>query len=886
VWRTIRWGLVSAVVLVVLIVSVFSVFFTDMWWFQSLGYQRLFTIQIAWLWGVGLGVGLAAALFVLFNLWLTRQSVVQSIADFSEGWAYRFSGRGVPAVFAAISLIVGIIYGVSTAPSWQRFALYLNQQPFGFTDPVFQKDIGFYVFTLPFWESVNYLGLGLVALTLILTGVIYALTGNLRFEGFRVQWSGRAKAHLSLLLSALVGLRAWRYHLDLYNLLYSSRGAVFGAAYTDVHANGLALRVLTILASLVALGILINLVTRQRGSRLIVVSLGLLVVSSIGLGGLYPAAIQKFVVEPNELVREGPYIANHIAMTRAAFGLTDIKAHEIDPEGGVTPAQLAENRATIENVRLWDWRPLLTTYRQLQEFRLYYEFADVDIDRYRIGDRYQQVMLAAREIDVNSLQNPTWINRHLQYTHGYGVVVSPVNRVTPEGLPEFFVSDIPPRGVPEMSVDRPEIYYGELTDQYVVVNSRTPEFDYPRGDENAMAIYQGHGGVQLSNPLRRLAFSIRFGTAKLILSSDIHSESRIMFYRNIHDRVRRLAPFLRYDSDPYIVIANGRLYWMQDAYTTTDRFPYVRPVRGWGSYVRNSVKVTIDAYNGDVRFYLVDPTEPVALALDRVYGGLFRPLDEMPEELRAHIRYPEDFFRLQVSMFSSYHMTNTQVFYNQEDAWAVPNEVYGNRLQPMDPYYAITRLPGEEHDEFVLLIPFTPARKDNMVAWLAARNDGEAYGQLMLYRFPKQSLTFGPAQIEARIDQDPEISQQLTLWSQRGSEVMRGNLLVVPIANTLLFVEPLFLQAEQSRLPELKRVIVAEDNRVVIGETLSQALDMLVGRQPQPAQEGTAGASPSIVAVAEAFERAERRLKDGDWEGFGEAMAALKRAIKALAEEP
>ncbi|NLN18256.1 MAG: COG1615 family transporter [Firmicutes bacterium] len=415
-WRTIRWGLVSAVVLVVLIVSVFSVFFTDMWWFQSLGYQRLFTIQIAWLWGVGLGVGLAAALFVLFNLWLTRQSVVQSIADFSEGWAYRFSGRGVPAVFAAISLIVGIIYGVSTAPSWQRFALYLNQQPFGFTDPVFQKDIGFYVFTLPFWESVNYLGLGLVALTLILTGVIYALTGNLRFEGFRVQWSGRAKAHLSLLLSALVGLRAWRYHLDLYNLLYSSRGAVFGAAYTDVHANGLALRVLTILASLVALGILINLVTRQRGSRLIVVSLGLLVVSSIGLGGLYPAAIQKFVVEPNELVREGPYIANHIAMTRAAFGLTDIKAHEIDPEGGVTPAQLAENRATIENVRLWDWRPLLTTYRQLQEFRLYYEFADVDIDRYRIGDRYQQVMLAAREIDVNSLQNPTWINRHLQYT--------------------------------------------------------------------------------------------------------------------------------------------------------------------------------------------------------------------------------------------------------------------------------------------------------------------------------------------------------------------------------------------------------------------------------------------------------------------------------------
>jgi uncharacterized membrane protein (UPF0182 family) len=882
-WRTVRWGLIAAIVAVVVAVSVFSVFFTDMWWFQALGYLQLFGIQIGWLWGVGLGVGLVAALFIFVNLWLTRSSVTHAMDRLPEGLARMLSWRGVRWAYVAVSVVLGVLYGTSVAPAWQRIALYLNRQPFALTDPIYHKDIGYYVFTLPFLGLINYLGLGLFALTLLLTGGIYLLAGTLHFERFRLYWSGRARAHLSLLLAGLVGLRAWRYHLDLYHLLYSPRGAVYGATYTDMHANALALRVLMVLALLVALGILINLVVR-RGTRLIIGSLGMLVVASVVLGVLYPAAVQKFVVEPNELVRESPYIANHIAMTRAAFGLSDIATHEIDPRDELTASQLAENRATIDNIRLWDWRPLLTSYGQLQEFRLYYDFADVDIDRYRIADTYQQVMLSAREIDVNSLQNPSWINQHLQYTHGYGLVASPVNRVTPEGMPEFLVSDIPPHGVPEMRIDRPEIYFGERTNQYVVVNTKTPEFDYPRGDENATTTYQGHGGVQLSNPLRRLAFLLRFGTAKLILSTDIHSQSRIMFYRNIHDRVRRIAPFLSYDSDPYMIAADGRLYWVQDAYTTTDGFPYARPVTGWGNYVRNSVKVVTDAYNGDVRFYLVDDTEPLAVALDKVYGGLFRPIEEMPKELRAHIRYPEDLFKLQVSLFRTYHMTNTQVFYNQEDAWAVPNEVYGSKQQPMEPYYTIMRLPGEDHDEFVFLIPFTPSRKDNMVAWLAARNDGDAYGELVLYRFPKQSLTFGPAQIEARIDQDTHISQQLTLWSQKGSEVMRGNLLVVPIADTLLFVEPLFLQAEQSRLPELKRVIVAEGSRVVIGETLAEALDILVGRQPQPSQPRSAEVRPSIAAVSEAFNRAEQRLKNGDWQGFGRAMAELKQAIKSFGD--
>lgn len=868
-------------------VTFFSQFLTDMWWFQALGYWKVFGVQVAWLWGVRAAVGLSAGLFLFANLWLTRKSVARAMFQLPEVFPQNISWRGVRWSYALVSLVLGVLFGAAAGPSWQRIAFFVNRQPFGAVDPIFGRDVGFYVFTLPFLDLVNSLLLSLLALTTLITAAIYLLTGGFKHEGLRLSLAGRARPHLSFLLAGTMGLKAWRYGLDLYHLLYSPRGAVFGATYTDVHANALALRVLMVLAAVLAISIVANLVA--KGTQVIVLGLITLAAASLVLGTVYPAAMQKFIVEPNELARETPYIANHVTMTRAAFGLSDISEREFHPTGTLSVPQVQENITTIGNIRLWDWRALLATYGQLQEFRLYYNFHDVDIDRYTIGGVYRQVMLSPRELAVENLQNPTWINQHLQYTHGYGVVASPVNTVTPEGLPEFLAYDIPPRGVPELQVTRPEIYYGEKTNQYIVVNTKTPEFDYPQGDENVTTHYQGQGGVQLANPLRRLAFAARLGTAKLLLSTDITSSSRVMFYRNIHERVRRIAPFLRYDSDPYIVISGGRLYWIQDAYTTTDRYPYSQPVAGWGNYVRNSVKVVIDAYDGDVTFYAMEDNEPLAATLNRTYGGLLRPLESMPSELRSHLRYPEDLFRIQAALYRDYHMTNTQVFYNREDTWALPQEVYGNAQKGVEPYYLIMRLPEERVEELVLMVPFTPARKDNMVAWLAARNDGDAYGKLVLFKFPKQSLTFGPAQIEARIDQDAQISQLLTLWSQKGSDVIRGNMLVIPVADALLYVEPLFLQAEQSRLPELKRVLVAESGRLAMGQTIDEALDVLLGKQIGLSQRASVPSAASratevtgVRRVAEVFERTEQRMRAGDWQGFGQSMAELKQAIRAL----
>lgn len=886
VLRTVRYTIVAVILAVIIGVSFFSQFFTDMWWFAGLGYLKTFWVQIGWLWGVRLAGALAAMLFLLLNLWLTRPQVAAAVSRLSEHISWSPSWRQIRWVYVLVSLALGALYGAAIGPSWQQIAFFLNRQPFGVTDPIYHKDVGFYVFTLPFYDLVNSLALGLFTLALLITGAIYLFSGGFSLDGFKLHMRGIARWHLSLLLAGIVGLKAWRYGLNLYDLLYSSRGAIFGAGYTDMHANAIALKVLMALAALVALGILINIV--GKGTRLIVSGLAALIIASVALGGVYPGLVQKFLVEPNELVRETPYIDNHITMTRAAYGLSNISERVFAPKDELTPAQVRDNSATFDNIRLWDWRPLLSAYGQLQEFRLYYDFDDVDIDRYMINGNYRQVMLAAREMAAESLQNPTWINQHLQYTHGYGIVASPVNRVTTEGLPEFFVSDIPPRGVAEMKVDRPQIYYGEKTNQYVIVNTKAQEFDYPKGDTNATATYSGHGGVQLSNPLKRLAFAVRFGTAKMLLSTDITSQSRVMLYRNIHERVRKIAPFLRYDNDPYIVVAGGKLYWIQDAYTTTDRFPYARPAQGWGNYVRNSVKVVIDAYNGDVTYYMVDEKEPIAAALQHIWGGLFKPLSSMPAELQKHLRYPEDLFQLQSSLYAIYHMTDTQVFYNQEDAWNIPNETYGNSQQAVEPYYVIMRLPGGQAEELVLLMPFTPASKDNMVAWLAARNDGANYGNLVVYKFPKQSLTFGPSQVEARINQDAQISQLLTLWSQKGSQVIRGNLLVIPVANTLVYAEPLYLQSEQSQLPELKRVIVAQGDRLAMGQNMAEALEQLIGARVTgivsgaTAQTGGVPLSPAARKVTDAYSKVKQRLQAGDWAGFGQAMSELDQAIRTL----
>jgi hypothetical protein len=574
------------------------------------------------------------------------------------------------------------------------------------------------------------------------------------------------------------------------------------------------------------------------------------------------------------------------------------------PKNELSLEALQDNAATLRNVRLWDYRPLLQTYAQIQEIRLYYDFVDVDIDRYQFDGDYRQVTLAARELAPEQLRNRTWVNEHLEFTHGYGLVMSPVNEVTPEGLPVLYVRDLPPEVSVNLRIDRPEIYYGEKGGRYVFVKTRVQEFDYPKGDTNVRTTYQGKGGVSVGSVLNRLAFALRFGDSQIFFADALTSESRILFYRNIHERVRRVAPFLAYDRDPYLVVADGRLVWLQDAYTLTDRYPYSQPVDDrfavhadrTGNYIRNSVKVAIDAYDGTLTFYIADPTDPLIQTYASIFPQLFQPMDQMPQSLRAHIRYPEDLFRIQAQIYATYHMKDPNVFYNKEDVWAIPSEVYQGDQLPMEPYYVIMRLAGEEREEFVLILPFTPATKNNLIAWMAARCDGEHYGELVVYNFPKQELVYGPLQIEARIDQDPTISAQLSLWSQRGSRVIRGNLLVIPLGDSLVYFEPLYLQAEASQLPELKRVIVAFGEKVAMEESLEEALQVVFGgtraiargeETPAMGESEASGISPALAdlirAAREHYDAAQEALRQGDWATYGQELKALKEVLDEMA---
>jgi uncharacterized membrane protein (UPF0182 family) len=631
------------------------------------------------------------------------------------------------------------------------------------------------------------------------------------------------------------------------------------------------------------------------GAWLLVVFLG---------GSIYPTLLQRLAVLPNELTREREYIAHTIHFTRAAFGLDKVVEANFDIAEGAVPLDLQANASTIKNIRLWDYRPLLRTYGQLQEIRLYYAFNDVDVDRYRLGDDYRQVTLVGREIAQEELPQTaqTWVNRHLVYTHGSGVVLSPVNEVLEEGLPDLWVRDIPPKSsYPELTVTRPEIYYGELTDEYVIVRTKEQELDYPSGDQNVYTTYEGTGGVVLDSFLKRLAYAMRLGNSQILLSGSITPESRLLWHRAIDERVQTVAPFLRYDPDPYLVIAGGRLVWLLDAYTTTDLYPYSEPIQtvfGTVNYVRNSVKIAMDAYDGRLSFYLIDPDDPLAATYASMFPDLFRPVEEMDETLVAHWRYPEGMFRIQAAKYQTFHMTDPQVFYNQEDLWSWAEEVVtGERLR-IEPYYVNMRLPGETDTEFVLMLPFTPSTKQNMVAWLFARNDGEDYGKLGVYKFPKQRLVYGPMQVESRIDQDPVISQQLSLWNQRGSQVIRGNLLVIPVDRAILYVEPIYLQAETSQLPELRRVIVAYGNRIAMQETLAAALTQVIGTEgtvevePGP-DEGPTGAQPpssgvegdlaDLILQADAHYRAAQDcLQGGDWTCYGREMDTLEQVLEAL----
>lgn len=760
----------------------------------------------------------------------------------------------------AIAFLLSLFLGFVISGNWSRILQYTTPVAFNSTEPLFGYDLSFYIFNFPFWQLWEFWLSSLLLFSLVAVSLSYLLSGNSLSDGKFAGFSQNQLRHLYALASLFSATTALHYWLHRYQLLYLTNGSVYGAGYTDITVQLPVDISLTILALTTALFLLWQLFFCSEklwlAWRVLPLYLAVIFIADFVL----PTAIQRLVVQPNELARERPYLKRSIAFTRAAFDLNNIEVQTFDPKGKLEQADIQANNLTIRNIRIWDTRPLLETNRQLQQIRLYYKFFDADIDRYMIqtdlGKQDQQVIIAAREMDYSAVpsQAKTWINQHLVYTHGYGFTLSPVNKVGPGGLPDYFVKDI---GTSTREGDNralqtanenirssipigiPRIYYGELADTYVMTSTNVKEFDYPSGNDNAYNIYDGRGGVAIKFWWQRLVFAQALKDWRMVFTNNFTPNTKLLFRRNINQRIRAIAPFLRYDSDPYLVVADGReseektnqnfLYWMVDAYTTSDRYPYSDPGKHQFNYIRNCVKVVIDAYNGDVDFYVADPKDPIIKSWQKIFPGLFKPINAMPEALRKHIRYPEDLFTVQSERLLTYHMTEPQVFYNREDQWQIPNEIYGNKPQPVEPYYLIMKLPTEKAEEFILLHPFTPTRRNNLIAWLAARSDNENYGKLLLYRFPKQELVYGTEQIEARINQDPVISQQISLWNREGSRAIQGNLLVIPIERSLLYVEPLYLEAERNSLPTLVRVIVAYENKIVMAETLEEALQTIFG---------------------------------------------------------
>jgi uncharacterized membrane protein (UPF0182 family) len=891
------WTAIIIAFVLFLLLSFGVTMYTDWLWFQSVGFSGVYLTS---LWGrVAVFFGAAVPFVVIFagNVILARWFSTRDELFLGQQRTLDLPIFGW--LIWVTSFFLGLAVGAAAAPRWLDFLRFFNQMPFDVRDPIFNRDVGFYVFGLPVYHFLQ--GWLITTLLMTLIGVIviyfFAQLHNLR-EG-EIIILPHVRLHVSALGAALFAMIAWGHRLAAFDLLYSSRGVAFGASYTDVHAELPALQAMFWLALIIALTLLVNVVLRRLWFPLI--GVGVWMIVGLVIISIVPGFMQRYIVEPNELAREAPYIEHNINFTRQAYGLNNVDERDFGQLERLTVGDVQANQATLQNVRLWDYRPLGQTYRQIQEIRLYYGFADLDIDRYWIDGDYRQVILAARELDQSQLQSVTWVNQHLQFTHGYGVVMNPVNEVTPEGLPQLWIKDLPPVSSVPLKIDRPEIYYGELTNNYIFVKTGIEEFDYPRGEDNVYTSYEGDGGVPLNSYVKRLAFTLRLADANILLSQYIDGNSRLMFNRRIQDRVREVAPFLHYDGDPYLVLMGGKLYWIQDAYTVSDRYPYAESINGQINYIRNSVKVVIDAYNGSLTFYLVDPSDPLVQTYAAIFPGLFTPQEQMPDGLRSHLRYPEDLFTVQATMYQTYHMRDVNVFYNKEDQWNLPSEMFAGQDQPVEPYYVIIRLPGGQQEEFMLIQPFTPATKDNLIAWMAGRSDGEHYGQLVVFRFPKQELIFGPLQIEARIDQNPDISAQLSLWSQRGSQVIRGNLLVIPMERSLLYVEPLYLQAESGQIPELKRVILASGERVVMANTLSEGLVNLFGPEaagvaaagggepsatPPPGGELAPQQSQQVYDLArqaeEHYAAAQEALRAGDWATYGSELDAMQQALQQL----
>jgi uncharacterized membrane protein (UPF0182 family) len=879
---------------------------TEVWWFNSVGFAEVFWTRLIWqvvIWGTTF---LLYASFLWGNYRIAmHQTRHAAFRFFEESTLEHYTDAIAQYTAVLVTLLVAFGAAASSVPAWEIILKFLHPTDFSDRDPIFQHNIGFYVFQVPLLEGLWNWCLVLVVWGLILSLVVYTLKGSFLVERNRTTGSSSvANRHLYPLLAALFFLIAVRFWLDRYQLLLSTNSVGFGAGYTDIHARLFAYGVMSSLA--IALAILFLITSQRRNPGFPTVGIGLFVTALILLTQVYPFLQQKLIVAPNEVTKEKPYITHNIQFTQAAYHLENVQRQNYPATAQLNRQILQENQPTIRNIRLWDYRPLLSTYRQLQEIRLYYKFHDVDVDRYTLNGKYQQVMLSARELVSDQLPSEarTWVNQRLKYTHGYGLVMSPVNQVTSDGLPELYVKDIPPVTSVNLPIHQPAIYYGEETNSYIFTGTTTPEFDYSIGDKNAFTTYSGTTGVPIPSLGQRLAYAYEMGSLEILLSNYFTNQSHIHYHRQIQERVQHVAPFLRFDNDPYLAVINGRMQWLIDAYTVSDRYPYAKPIaqtkdfdtlfktgtireiaRGNVNYIRNSVKVLVDAYDGTLRFFAVDESDPILQTYRAIFPHLFEPYAAIPPEVKAHFRYPLDFFQIQAQMYLSYHMSDPETFYNQEDLWRSPIQTYEGGEQIMQPYYVIMRLPGEAKEGFILILPFTPSNKDNMIAWLAARSNGHDYGNLLLYEFPKQKLVYGPRQIEARIDQDPQISQQFTLWSQAGSKVIRGDLLVIPIQESLLYVEPIYLRAEQGELPELKRVIVAYDKSVVMATTLEQALATIFGGvQPEAEVPSLAtGINATLVKSAlDAYKQAQNALRQGNWAEYGRYQQQVETILQQL----
>jgi len=879
-------------------------------WLGELGHEGVFwtirTTQVM----LFVGVFLAAALYFGGNFRLL-------ISRIPPLWASRWAQGGeAPAVggqpltrerlkrFAyVIAVLLSLLFAAGFSGRWDDVLRFWYAASYGQADPIYGYDLAFHMLELPFLQAVQSAVVGLAFLGLLVLGTGYVIAGEIGIQNGQFRVKEGPLRHLGA--NVILLLLGWTagFYLDRFEILQEGgNGAVFGAGYTDVNVMVPALW-LMIGATLVLAGLVAYNLYRQNLRLLGVGVLGYVIIL-VGALIVAPSLVTQLTVLPNELEVERPYLKNNIELTREAYNLNSVQEESYPARPNLTAQDIKNNKETIENVRLWDPRLLIDTYKQLQQIRTYYEFYDVDVDRYKIDGEYRQVMLSARELTQRLPEGSNnWVNRHLQYTHGYGSVANLVARQGTEGSPEFLVKDLPPvESDSSLAVDDPSIYYGEHVPTYRLVSTNAQELHYPKGDENVYTTYEGEGGVSIGSFWKQLLFAYWTGDFNILLTQYLTDDSQVQFWNSLSERVRRVAPFLKFDNDPYFVLSDNRQYWVQDAYTISRSFPYSDPIRDQRGYqgvqyIRNSVKVVVDAYSGDVSLYVSNSDDPIIQTYQRIFPDLFQPMSEMPEKIRSHIRYPQDLFEMQIERYKRYHMTNPQVFYNNEDLWTRPNEQYAGKQRVMEPYYIMTKLPGKERQEFMLMTPMTPENRDNMIGWIAARSDPPNYGELVVYNLPKERLIFGPNQVESRIDQDTEISQQLSLWDQRGSSVIRGNLIVVPIEESFLYVEPIFLIAENIKIPQMQRVIVSYGDRVAMKKTLRQSLNTVLGEQVmETRQEALANmqqaagaaqrASPQRIEelerAKELIQKARTALQDGNFAQFGERFTELEEVLNEV----